>query len=244
MHKDEDLPPLPGEDFNPPGPTSNNSAPSFEPPKPKSTDPSKTPSIRDPDAIFDKSNGQKGPNTRDSEANVLPPLPGGDSSVKETPSALQPRQPEPAAPQPAPPSVAPPQAPPQAPPRAPKNNPPVPTETPLPPRAEPAESEPSQWEKRTREKPVTPEDIQKGAPEKKPGEPFYDPDSIFDERAARKIEPTTIEWQKAGTAEQRSAEKENGTDLSNRSPDRTDLSNRRGPKNRRGPIANRTDLSK
>ena len=213
---DEDLPPLPGEDFNPPGPTSNNSAPSFEPPKPESTDPSKTPSIRDPDAIFDKSNGQKGPNTRDSEANVLPPLPGGDSSVKETPSALQPRQPEPTAPQPAlpePPSVAPPQAP-----QAPQNNPPVPTETPLPPPAEPAESEPSQWEKRKREKPVTPEDIQKGAPEKKPGEPFYDPDSIFDERAARKIEPATIEWQKAGTAEQRSAEKENGTDLSNASP--------------------------
>lgn len=213
---DEDLPPLPGEDFNPPGTTSNKPAPSFEPPKPESIDPSKTPSIRDPDAIFDKSNGQKEPNTRDAETNVLPPLPGGDSPVKETPSTPQPRQPEPAAPQPAspePPSVAPPSAP-QAP-QSPQNNPSVPTETPLPPRAEPAESEPSQWEKRTREKPVTPKDIEKGAPKKKPGEPFYDPDSIFDERAARKIEPATIEWQKAGTAEQRSAEKGNGTDLSN-----------------------------
>ena len=65
---------------------------------------------------------------------------------------------------------------------------------------------------------MTPKDIQKGAPEKKPGEPFYDPDSIFDEQAARKIEPATIKWQKAGTAEQRSAEKENGTDLSNTLP--------------------------
>ncbi|MEC7501812.1 MAG: hypothetical protein VX970_08795 [Planctomycetota bacterium] len=216
---DEDLPPLPGEDFNPPGTTSNNPAPSFEPPKPESIGPSKTPSIRDPDAIFDKSDEQKQPDTRDAETNILPPLPGGDSPVKETPSTPQPRQPEPAESQPAlpdPPSVAPPSAP-QAP-QAPQNNPSVPTETPLPPRAEPAESEPSQWEKRTREKPVTPKDIQKGAPEKKPGEPFYDPDSIFDERAARKIEPATIEWQKAGTAEQRSAAKENGTDLSNTLP--------------------------
>ena len=170
---DEDLPPLPGDNFNAP---SSNPAPVTEKQSPESraSDP---PSFRDPDAIFDKSERSQTPQVA---PRVLPPLPGIDSPKAGPTTVPQPTAPEPIPTQPLP--------------TTPPNQPPTPTEPPT--------VQQPQWEKRTREKPVDPQDIQKQTPKQKPDEPFYDPDSIFDDRATRNQGPAKVRWQKAGTVSQ------------------------------------------
>lgn len=170
----EDLPPLPGDNFNSP---SSNPAPVTEKQSPESGGPSDTPSFRDPDAIFDKSDESKAPQAA---PRVPPPLPGGDSPKADPTTVPQPTAPEPIPIQPLP--------------TTPPNQPPTPTEPPT--------VQQPQWEKRTREKPVDPQDIQKQTPKQKPDEPFYDPDSIFDDRATRNQGPAKVRWQKAGTVSQ------------------------------------------
>ena len=173
---DEDLPPLPGDNFNAP---LSNPAPVTEKQSPESraSDP---PSFRDPDAIFDKSERSQTPQ---GAPRVLPPLPGIDSPKvdKADPTTV----PQPTAPEPIPTQPLP---------TTPPNQPPIPTELP--------EEQQPKWEKRTRKKPVDPQDIQKQTPKQKPDEPFYDPDSIFDERATRNQGPAKVRWQKAGTVSQ------------------------------------------
>ena len=166
---DEDLPPLPGEDFSPP---SSNRA--TEKQTPQNMGPAEKPTFRDPDAIFDKSNGSKKPQAA---PRILPPLPESGGPAAEPTTAPQPTKPLP--------SPATPQDRQTTPRQQPDSQP-------------PAEQQP-QWEKRSREKPVNPPEIQKQAPKKKPGEPFYDPDSIFDDRATRATGPEKVRWQKAGT---------------------------------------------
>ena len=213
---DEDLPPLPGEDFNPPAAPAINPPPNSGQTQPENTEASATPSFRDPDAIFDKSDGQR----KDGSPNALPPLPERKSPTRQTnplPTKAEPAEPLPLTPLPSP----------SKPPAA---TPPI--KAPNPPAVGPSDSEPSQWEKRTREKPIDPDALQKegpskAVPKKKPGEPFYDPESIFDERTGRRIGPAEVQWQKAGTTKQQTSERENVTD--------TDLTNA-GTRQRQMPV--------
>ena len=178
---DEDLPPLPGEDFGPP---SSNRA--TEKQTPQSTGPAEKPTFRDPDAIFDKSDGSKKPQAT---PRILPTLPKDGGPTAEPTTTPQPTKPTP--------SPATPQDRQTTPGQQPDSQP-------------PAEQQP-QWEKRTREKPADPQEIQKQAPKKKPGEPFYDPDSIFDDRATRATGPEKVRWQKAGTVSPPSPHGPSGT---------------------------------
>lgn len=178
---DEDLPPLPGEDFGPP---SSNRA--TEKQTPQGTGPAEKPTFRDPDAIFDKSDGSKKPQAT---PRILPPLPKDGDPTAEPTTTPQPTKPTP--------SPATPQDRQTTPGRQPDSQ-------------LPAEQQP-QWEKRSREKPGAPQEIQKQAPKKKSGEPFYDPDSIFNDRATRATGPEKVRWQKAGTVSPPSPHGPSGT---------------------------------
>ena len=153
---------------------------------PQSTGPAEKPTFRDPDAIFDKSDGSKKPQAT---PRILPTLPKDGGPTAEPTTTPQPTKPTP--------SPATPQDRQTTPGQQPDSQP-------------PAEQQP-QWEKRTREKPADPQEIQKQAPKKKPGEPFYDPDSIFDDRATRATGPEKVRWQKAGTVSPPSPHGPSGT---------------------------------
>ena len=191
----EDLPPLPGEDFKP---SADKQSPAIENQRPKSNGLSDTPSFRDPDAIFDKTNENKSPQAPPQN---LPPLPESTSpSAKTNPPPIEPLSPEP--------------LPPGSSPTNPGEKPNNPVQSP---------DEEPQWEKRTREKPVDPQDIEKQAPKKKRGEPFYDPDSIFDDRATRTPAPEKVRWQKAGTVNQSSTDRHNAISASSASSARDSI---------------------
>ena len=196
----EDLPPLPGEDFGPP------TTPSKQPPTPLRTKPKPPappnirqspkgpaaggPTFRDPDTIFNPADASSKPS----------------GTAPQVPETLPEKQDAAANPGTKKPDTAP---------NLPSDKPtPIPNAPSVPSGAEdtkstptkstpitdpPGPSDKTQWEKRTREKPAPPE-IKKEAPNKKPGEPFYDPDSIFDERSARLMHSEANRWQKAGTA--------------------------------------------
>ena len=172
---DDDLPPLPGEDFG---------SPTASPPKatpPKGSAPAGSPSFRDPDAIFDKpSKSEKSGSQPDATPSNLPPLP------QESPKTNSTRPPQ----RPTPPAEI------TKPPQSEK------TVTPEPAKKGSPSDDKQQWEKRSREKPTDSKEIEKKAPTKKPGDPFYDPDSIFDERSGQSARSENIRWQQAGTASQ------------------------------------------
>ena len=181
---DEDLPPLPGEDFKKePSGSSQETGPDTAPlPSSPATPPQgpQGPAFRDPDASFAPSS------TTDKPSDNARPVPsqkqGGPIPTK--PETKKPAtKPNPPAGKPAAPASEPP-----------KNKIDVPLSEP---KKDDGSAGDTRWEKRTREKPA-PADIKKAAPDKKPGEPFYDPDSIFDERAAR-MQHNSNRWQKAGT---------------------------------------------
>jgi len=172
---DDDLPPLPGEDFG---------SPTASPPKAtprKDSAPAGSPSFRDPDTIFDRpSKSEKSGSQPDATPGTLPPLP------QESPKTNSTRPPQ----RPTPPAEI------TKPPQSEK------PATPEPAKKGPPSDDAQQWEKRKREKPTDPKGIEKKAPTKKPGDPFYDPDSIFDERSSRAVRPENIRWKQAGTTSQ------------------------------------------
>ncbi len=176
---DEDLPPLPGEDFNKkPSGSSQKTGPDTAPPPSPPQGP-QGPAFRDPDTSFAP------PSTTDKPGDNARPVPSQKQGGSIKPETKKPAAtPGPPAGQPAPPAS-----------ESPKNKPDVPLPEP---KKDDGSSGDTRWEKRTREKPV-PAEIKKETPDKKPGEPFYDPDSIFDERAAR-MQHNSNRWQKAGTA--------------------------------------------
>ena len=179
---DEDLPPLPGEDFNKkPSGSSRETEPAATP---RATQPQgpQGPAFRDPDTSFTP------PSTTEKPVDNARPVPSQTQGGTNKPEVKKPTAtPSPPAGKPAPPASEPPKN------KANKADAPLPE-----PKKDDGAAGDTRWEKRTREKPAPPE-IKKEAPNKKPGEPFYDPDSIFDERAAR-LKHNSNRWQKAGTA--------------------------------------------